>query len=105
MSLYIIRSRKFIKNGQKMVGISSHYTILDKSLEMGGNNCKLNSQNEDEAAKRHREEDINAKKSRLIELVKGYSVLYDLAHLDHKNSEVKKVIWDKIAVELKEDGK
>ena len=37
------------------------------------------------------EEEINAKKLRLIQLVKEYPVLYDLAHPDHKNSEVKKV--------------
>ena len=64
---------------------------------MAGNKCKNNSQ-EDEANKRRREEGvINAKMSRLIELVKGYPVLYDLAHPDHKNSEVKKIIWDEIA--------
>ena len=59
----------------------------------------------EEEAKRRREEDINAKKLRLIQLVKEYPVLYDLAHSDHKNSEVKKVIWDQIAAELEEDGK
>ena len=72
---------------------------------MAGNKRKLNSKDDDEAAKRCREEDINAKKSRLIDLVKVYPVLYDLAYPDHKNSEVKKVIWDEIASELKEDGK
>ena len=56
------------------------------------NTSKIN----DEEAKRRREEDINAKKLRLIQLVKEYPVLYNLAHPDHKNSEVKKVIWDQI---------
>ena len=65
------------------------------------NTSKIN----EEEAKRHREEDINGKKLRLIQLVKEYPVLYDLAHPDHKNSEVKKVIWDQIAAELQEDGK
>ena len=55
-------------------------------------------------AKRCGEEDVNVKKLRLIQLVKEYPVLYDLAHPDHKNSEVKKVIWDQIATELQEDG-
>ena len=70
--------------------------------------CKNTSKINEEEAKRRREEDINAKKLRLIQLVKEYPVLYDLAHPDHKNSEVKKVIkviWDQIAAELEEDGK
>ena len=54
--------------------------------------CKNTSKINEEETKRCREEDINAKKLRLIQLVKEYPVLYDLAHLDHKNSEVKKVI-------------
>ena len=65
------------------------------------NTSKIN----EEEAKRRREEEINVKKLRLIQLVKEYPVLYDLAHPDHKNSEVKKVIWDQIAAELQEDGK
>ena len=72
----------------------------------GGNKRRRDKHEDEEAAKKRREEDvINAKKSRLIELVKGYPVLYDLAHPDHKNSEVKKVIWDEIAADLREDGK
>ena len=67
--------------------------------------CKNTSKINEEEAKRRREEEINAKKLRLIQLVKEYPVLYDLAHPDHKNSEVKKVIWDQIATELQEDGK
>ena len=47
--------------------------------------CKNTSKINEEEAKRRREEDINAKKLRLIQLVKEYPVLYDLAHPDHKN--------------------
>ena len=65
------------------------------------NTSKIN----EEEAKRHREENINAKKLRLIQSVKEYPVLYDLAHPDHKNSEMKKVIWDQTVAELQEDGK
>ena len=54
--------------------------------------CKNTSKINEEEAKKCREEDINAKKLRLIQLVKEYPILYDLAHPDHKNSEVKKVI-------------
>ena len=50
------------------------------------NTSKIN----EEEAKRRREEEINAKKLRMIQLVKEYPVLYDLAHPDHKNSEEKK---------------
>ena len=52
--------------------------------------CKNTSKINDEEAKRCREEEINAKKLRLIQLVKEYPVLYDLPHPDHKNSEVKR---------------
>ena len=72
---------------------------------MTGNKHKITGLDEDEANKRRMEDVINTKQSRLIELVTGYPVLYNLAHPDHENSEVKKVIWDEIAADLQEDGK
>ena len=50
------------------------------------------------------EQSINEKKSRLIQMVKENPILYDLGDANHKNSEMKKVIWDQIAAELDEDG-
>ena len=44
------------------------------------------------------------KKSRLIQMVKENPILYDLGDANHKNSEMKKVVWDQIAAELQEDG-
>ena len=48
---------------------------------------------------------INEKKSRLIQMVKENPFLYDLGDANHKNSEMKKVVWDQIAADLQEDGK
>ena len=50
------------------------------------------------------EKSINEKKSRLIQMVREQPILYDLNDPNHKNSEMKKVIWDQIAAELDEDG-
>ena len=50
------------------------------------------------------EKSINEKKSKLIQMVKEKPILYDLNDPNHKNSEMKKVIWDQIAAELDEDG-
>ena len=50
------------------------------------------------------EQTINEKKSRLIQMVKENPILYDLGDANHKNSEMKKVVWDQIAAELQEDG-
>ena len=47
---------------------------------------------------------INEKKSRLLQMVKENPILYNLGNVNHKNSEMKKVIWDQIATELNEDG-
>ena len=53
---------------------------------------------------RAEEQNINEKKSRLIQMVKENPILYDLGDVNHKNSEMKKVVWDQIAAELQEDG-
>ena len=48
---------------------------------------------------------IMEKKRKLIQYVQNYPVIYDLAHVDHKNNAIKNVIWAEIAELLKEDGK
>ena len=53
---------------------------------------------------RTEEQNINEKESRLIQMVKENPILYDLGDANHKNSEMKKVVWDQIAAELQEDG-
>ena len=53
---------------------------------------------------RTEKQNINEKKSRLIQMVKENPILYDLGDANHKNTEVKKVVWDQIAAELQEDG-
>ena len=53
---------------------------------------------------RTEEQNINEKKSRLIQMVKENPILYDLGDANHKNSKMKKVVWDQIAAELQEDG-
>ena len=50
------------------------------------------------------EASINKKKSRLIQMVKENPILNDLININHKNSEMKKIIWDQVAAELNEDG-
>ena len=44
------------------------------------------------------------RKSRSIQMVKENPILYDLGDANHKNSEMKKVVWNQIAAELQEDG-
>ena len=41
----------------------------------------------------------------LIQLVTENEILYDLNHVDHKNVQMKLVIWEKIALILGETGK
>ena len=53
---------------------------------------------------RTEEQNINEKKSRLIQMVKENPILDDLDDANHKNSEMKKVVWDQIAAELQEDS-
>ena len=53
---------------------------------------------------RTEEQNINKKKSRLIQMVKENPILYDLDDANHKNSKMKKVVWDQIAAELQEDS-
>ena len=48
---------------------------------------------------------IDEKKMKLIQLVKKNEILCDLSHVDHKNAQMKLVIWEKIALILGESGK
>ena len=48
---------------------------------------------------------IDEKKMKLIQLVRENEILYDLSHVDHKNAQMKLVIWEKIALILGETGK
>ena len=48
---------------------------------------------------------VTAKKKQLIEMVQSYPILYDLSHIDYKNTAMKNVVWSEIAVILKEEGK
>ena len=41
----------------------------------------------------------------LTELVRENPILYDLNHINHKNAQMKLVIWEKIAEILGETGK
>ena len=47
---------------------------------------------------------IDEKKMRMIQLIRENPILYDLGHIDHKNTQMKKVIWEKIAEVLGETG-
>ena len=42
---------------------------------------------------------------KLIQLVWENPILYDLNHVNHKNAQMKLVIWEKIAEILEETGK
>ena len=48
---------------------------------------------------------IDEKKMKLIQLVRKNEILYDLSHVDHKNAQMKLIIWEKIALILGETGK
>ena len=48
---------------------------------------------------------IDEKKMKLIQLVREHEILYDLSHVDHKNAQMKLIIWEKIAEILGEIGK
>ena len=48
---------------------------------------------------------IDEKKMQLIQLVRENPILYDLNHVNHKNAQMKLVIWEKIAEILGETGK
>ena len=47
---------------------------------------------------------IDKKKIKLMQLVRENEILYDLSHVDHKNPQMKLIIWEKIALILGETG-
>ena len=48
---------------------------------------------------------LDEKKMKLIQLVRENPILYNLNHVNHKNAQMKLVIWEKIAEILEETGK
>ena len=58
-----------------------------------------------DAATKENTKKVSEKKMQMIQLIKEYPILYDLAHVDHKNAAMKLVIWEQIASILGETGK
>ena len=58
-----------------------------------------------DAAAKENTKKVSEKKMQMIQLIKEYPILYDLAHVDHKNAAMKLVIWEEIASILGETGK
>ena len=48
---------------------------------------------------------IDEKKMKLIQLFRENEILYNLSHVDHKNAQMKLIIWEKIVLILGETGK
>ena len=59
---------------------------------------------EDERCARENKEEVEQKKYKLIEYIRQYPVLYDLANAEHLNSLVRRVLWEEIAEKLGETG-
>ena len=66
--------------------------------------CKTQAQVQEEERAKKAKQDIEQKKSKLIELVRQHEVLYNTAHPDHLNSSITDVLWEEIAHILEEDG-
>ena len=60
---------------------------------------------QDQREAREQRELVEAKKHQLIEFVKLHPCLYDIAHQEHLNSNVTRVLWEEIADKLGVDGK
>ena len=75
--------------------------LIDKMLPR---KHKTQAQVEEEQRAQKAKQDIEQKKSKLIELVKQHEVLYNTAHPDHLNSSITDVLWEEIANILEEDG-
>ena len=59
-----------------------------------------------EEAKRKAENDcIVRQKLKLLTMVHEYPILYDKGHPNHLNADMKMVIWENIATQLRETGK
>lgn len=42
---------------------------------------------------------------KLVEIIKKYSIIYDLTHPDYKNIRKKDKVWEEIGLELGKNGK
>ena len=61
-------------------------------------------ESEEDRVAREKKEEIERKKYKLIEYVRQYPVLYDLADPEHLNTVVTRVLWEEIAEKLGESG-
>ena len=50
-----------------------------------------------DAATKESSKKVSEKKMQIIQLIKEYPILYDLAHVNHKNVAMKLIIWEQIA--------
>ena len=66
--------------------------------------CKTQAQVQEEERAKKAKQDIEQKKSKLIELVCQHEVLYNTAHPDHLNSSITDVLSEEIAHILEEDS-
>ena len=96
MSLIVNKGVKFVRNGH----FPSKTWLGNTSLH----NISLIVTMPRRAAKKEMSK-IDEKKMKLIQLVRENEILYDLSHVDHKNAQMKLVIWEKIALILGETGK
>ena len=71
----------------------------------GGRRKMARVETDEERENREARELVEAKKHQLIEYVKEHAVLYDIAHPEHLNSNVTRVLWEDIAEKLEVDGK
>ena len=65
---------------------------------------KTQAQVEEEQRAKKAKQDVEQKKSKLIELVCQHEVLYNTAHPDYLNSSITDVLWEEVAHILEEDG-
>ena len=57
-----------------------------------------------DAATKENSKKVSEKKMQMIQLIKEYAILYDLAHVNHKNAAMKLIIWEQIASILGESS-
>ena len=62
-------------------------------------------ESEEDRIAREQKEEVERKKYKLIDYVRQYPVLYDLADPEHLNTAVTRVLWEEIAEKLGESGK
>ena len=62
-------------------------------------------ESEEDHIAREQKEEVERKKYKLIDYVRQYPVLYDLADPEHLNTAVARVLWEEIVEKLGESGK